>query len=132
MKILIVYILIICLTSCDEKFEISDLYGSYSPIGYENNFDTIFFKDKNMFQRRVYDKNKKLILTQNGTWILKDKHKLFIESFYRNLDDDLVRFPETIDTNFSLSTYFETVDGKIQFDIGYYIGENCFQKNIEK
>ena len=29
----------------------------------------------------------------------------------------LIRFPETIDTNFSLSTYFETVDGKIQFDI---------------
>ena len=129
MRIVIVCILLICFSSCDEHFEKSDIYGCYTPIGYKNNFDTIIFKVKNKFRRRVYDKNKKLILDQKGTWVLKDKHTLLIETFYRNLDDDLVRYPEKIDTNFSLSTYFETVDGKIQFDFGHFIGENCFQKN---
>jgi hypothetical protein len=129
MRIVIVCILLICFSSCDEHFEKSDLYGCYTPIGYKNNFDTIIFKAKNKFRRRVYDKNKKLILDQKGTWVLKDKQPLLIETFYRNLDDDLVHFPEKIDTNFSLSTYFETVDGKIQFDFGNFIGENCFQKN---
>jgi hypothetical protein len=122
--------ILFCFIFFYEDYKESDFYGYYSPIGYVNNFDTIQLKPNNLYQRRVYDKNKKLIRVMKGTWFLKKNNSIMFNYFYQNLDDDLVRFPElTLDTNMCLTTYFKIYKGEIKFCIGYHEGQNCFQKN---
>lgn len=100
--------------SCENNNEAIDTQRKKSNIEYSG-----IDSDGGVLELKILNENKSFLK-------LKTTKKV---TFYRNLDDDLVHFPEKIDTNFSLSTYFETVDGKIQFDFGYFIGENCFQKN---
>ena len=104
--------ILFCFIFFYEDYKESDFYGYYSPIGYVNNFDTIQLKPNNLYQRRVYDKNKKLIRVMKGTWFLKKNNSIMFNYFYQNLDDDLVRFPElTLDTNMCLTTYFKIYKG---------------------
>ena len=38
------------------------MIGTYSPANYTNTYDTIQLETNNIYNRRVYDRNKKLVL----------------------------------------------------------------------
>lgn len=129
MKILNAFFILILLSSCDERFEEKEVYGYYAPIDYKNSFDTIQLQPDGLYHRKVYDKNHKLILSMNGKWIFAKDHSIKLSSYYLNHDDDLVKFPYNVNDTFGeAETYFETKNGKIQFCLGYYQGENCYYK----
>lgn len=129
MKKLNILLLWLLFCSCDEHFTEKELYGYYAPVGYKNNFDTIELKPKGVYYRKVYDKNNKLLLDTKGRWQFENNHSLKIDSFYLNLDNDLVRFPYLIkDIDMGITTYFDLKNGVIQFCVGYHQGENCYQK----
>lgn len=123
-------ILLLLYSSCKEQFKEKEVYGYYTPIDYRNNFDTLQLQPQGIYYRKVYDKNKRLLLTMNGKWKLESGHRIIVSSFYLNLDDDLVKFPHLVkDTATEINTYFETYDGKIQFcGVGHSPHENCYKK----
>ena len=133
MKSLLITFLLISLSSCDDSFEIEELYGYYTPLDYKNTFDTIYLAVNGIYERKVYDKNKKLLLSTTGRWEFENNHRLRFDGFYFNLDDDLVKYPYKVkDSDMSINTYFERVGyGNIRFCVGYYPGENCYQKIIQ-
>lgn len=117
------------LTSCMEHFTNNDVAGTYVPINYKNNFDTIQLKSQGVYHRRVFDKNYKLLLEMNGKWSLQANGQIRFNSFYQNLDDDLIKFPISVkDTSMEVITDIESRSGSIQFCVGYYEGENCYRK----
>lgn len=128
MKALIIMFLF-PLTSCVERFNKEEVYGIYAAVGYKNTFDTLWLKENEVYHRKVYDKNKKLVLEMDGKWTIKNNEEIQFYSFYFNLDDDLIKFPESVkDTTGGRSAILETDNGTIQFCVGYYQGENCYQK----
>lgn len=125
--------IVLLLTSCIEHFEEREIYGYYTPIDYKNSFDTIQLLPDGVYHRKVYDRNKKLLLEMNGKWTLKDNENLQFDPFYLNLDDDLVKFPEQVkDTTGGWAGNLEANNGKIQFCVGYYApklsNQNCYCK----
>lgn len=130
MKYLIWLFTLALLSSCDEHFEEKEMYGYYTPIDYKNNFDTLQLQPEGLYYRKVYDRNKKLLLEMNGKWKFENNHTLKLETFYHNLDDDLVKFPESVkDTTSGVTTSFESRNNTIQFCVGYYNDEkNCYGK----
>jgi hypothetical protein len=127
MKALLIMFL---LTSCKERFTNDEMIGTYVPIGYKNNLDTIQIKPQGLYHRRVFDKTNKLVLEMEGTWkLVTQNSQIQIEPFYLNLDDDLVKFPDNVrDTSMVIIKNLETQNGTIQFCVGYYEGENCYRK----
>ena len=122
-------LLLSLLVSCDEHHEEKEVYGYYTPVDYKNNFDTIQLQPQGIYYRKVYDKNKKLLLEINGKWELEGNTVVHFETFYLNLDDDLVMFPSNVsDTTGGWRGSLETRNNKIQFCVGYLQGENCYQK----
>ena len=122
-------IAILFITSCDNSYTEKELYGSYTPVGYKNTFDTIELKPQNIYHRKVYDKNNKLVLEMNGKWIMKSTDKVQFSDFFFNLDRDVSKFPELLtDTDMSVETFFETRKGVIGFCTGYYQDSNCYRK----
>lgn len=124
---------LILFSSCVEHFEEKEVCGYYTPVDYKNNFDTLQLQPQGVYHRKVYDKNKKLLLEMNGKWNLKDNESVHFEPFYLNLDDDLIKFPDNVkDTTGGWAGRLETQNGKIQFCVGYYSGklpnQNCYQK----
>src|SRR5690625_2605713 len=73
-----------------------DLIGVYAPTDYKNTFDTIQLKEHNKYHRKVYDKNKKLVLEMQGEWSIKEDVIEFKSPYFFNLDRDLVEFPELL------------------------------------
>jgi|APGre2960657404_1045060.scaffolds.fasta_scaffold01286_6 hypothetical protein len=131
MKIIFM-VFIICITVSCDMFNETDLYGYYTP-NYLNNYDTIQIKPKGIYYRKVYDKNKKLILEMNGRWRFESGNKIIIEKFYLNLDDDLIKFPDSSkDTNYSISTYFQNDNSGMFFCVGYSKDQNCYRKLKKK
>ncbi|WP_345168595.1 hypothetical protein [Nibribacter koreensis] len=46
-----------------------------------------------------------------------------------NLDDDLLRFPESVaDSRYYIQTYFRKVNGLESFCIGHDLDKNCYTK----
>lgn len=124
----IIFTLIISL-SCEDSFRQKDVFGLYAAVGYKNTFDTIVFRPKGVYERMVYDKNSNCLLKMRGKWVLIDDNEIKLESFYLNLDDDLVSFPTNVnDTNMSLSAILEGDVRKITFCVGYLQGQNCYRK----
>ncbi len=122
-------IILTLLFSCTEHFEEKELYGYYSPVDYKNTFDTLHLQPKGIYYRKVYDGNKKLLLNTNGKWNVEKDGKVKLNGFFLNLDNDLVKYPETVnDDGMELLTNFETNSSVIQFCCGYKQGENCYQK----
>lgn len=130
MKVIYVLFLILLFSSCVEHFEEKEVYGYYTPVCYKNNFDTVWLKPDGIYHRKVYDRNKKLLLEMNGKWSLTEqKSKLKIDGFYLNLDDDLVKFPHLVmDTNMELISVIKTNNNAIEFCVGHRPDENCYQK----
>ncbi len=129
MKKIYTLISITFLVSCIKFFNSSEVIGTYTPVNYENNYDTLELKQNGIFHRKVYDINKKLLLEMNGKWHLETGRNLNLEGFYLNLDDDLVKFPEIVkDTSVLLETTIDIHDGRMQFCVGYLLDENCYQK----
>lgn len=122
--------ILLIFSSCVEHFEEKEVYGYYMPFAYKNNFDTIQLQPHGVYHRKVYDINKKLLLEMKGKWKLEKKHRIILNGFYLNLDDDLVKFPHLVnDTAMSVNTYFETHSGTIQFcGMGHYPDDNCYRK----
>ncbi len=120
--------------SCVGHFEEKEVYGYYTPVDYKNNFDTIQLQPQGIYQRKVYDKNKKLLLEMKGEWKLVNQNsQIQMRPFYLNLDDDLVKFPDNVkDTSMAVIESLEISNGKIQFCVGYYSADlpnqNCYQK----
>ncbi|WP_133256895.1 hypothetical protein [Hymenobacter edaphi] len=123
---------LLLLSSCVDHFEEAEVYGHYTPK-YIGNFDTLELRPQGVYQRRVYDSNKKLLLKMRGEWSFESENRILLDRFYLNLDDDLVKFPELVqDTAGGVNTYFETQNETIKFCIGYESDENCFYKVAQK
>lgn len=116
MKRISTLFIILLFSSCVEHFEEKEVYGYYTPVGYKNNFDTLQLQPDNVYYRKVYDINKKLLLEMKGKWKMEVNHRIILSPFYMNLDDDLVKFPELVnDTTGGVNTYFEMRNGKVRF-----------------
>ena len=130
MKVKYTLIVLAMLSSCVQHFDEKELYGKYVAVNYKNTFDTIQLMPQGSYYRHVYDRNKKLVLETEGKWKLEEqKTKLKFIHFYLNLDDDLIKFPESVkDTSTEVITTLETQKGTVIFCVGYYRGENCYEK----
>lgn len=116
-------------SSCDNSYTAKELYGSYAAVGYINTYDTIELKPQDIYHRKVYDKNNKLVFEMDGKWGLQGSNILHFNSYFLNLDRDVSKFPELLtDTSMTVSTYFETRKGVIGFCTGYGIDSNCYRK----
>lgn len=123
------------LYSCTPTFTESEVIGTYTANGYMNNFDTIILQPKGFYQRKVYDAEKKAVLNMKGKWRFYDDkmNAIYIESFYLNLDDDLLAFPELVnDTIGSGGFSLSRVNGSLEFCVGYFSADlsnqNCYRK----
>ncbi|GAA4376145.1 hypothetical protein [Hymenobacter koreensis] len=130
---LVICLSVLILTSCVDHFSEDALYGSYTPIEYNNNYDTILLSKDNQYQRRVWDKNKKLLLNMKGSWYLHGGTQVQFYSFYFNLDDDLVKFPHLInDTTGGSSSLVKSKNGVIKLRFKYLNGETLYQQVSNK
>lgn len=131
MKVVGIFLIGLLFVSCG--YTEKELIGVYAPTDYKNTFDTIQLKEHNKYHRKVYDKNKKLVLEMNGKWELDGSYIKF-KSFYLNLDDDLVNFPESVrDTTGGWGGNVERrKGGTIEFCVGHLSAslpdQNCYQK----
>lgn len=129
MKLSIIFLLLLLLTSCDPHFNEKDLYGCYSSINFQNNYDSIQLKANGIYKRKVYDKNRKLVLEMSGMWHVERDDIIDFKSFYLNMDDDLVQFPESAkDTSFDLQALIKNKNGKIQICIQPYDKKYLYSK----
>lgn len=129
MKIIYVLLLLGLLVSCDEHFEEKEVYGYYTPVDYKNNFDTIQLQSQGVYYRKVYDMNKKLLLEIKGKWKLEGNTVVHFESFYLNLDDDLLKFPNNVsDTTGGWRGSLENRNNTTHFCVGHHQGKNCYRK----
>ena len=118
--------------SCAQSFSNQEVLGTYVPAGYKNNFDTVQLLNDGQFKRKIYDQNKKLVLENKGTWVIASNSKIKFKKFYLNLDEDFTLIQESnkklIDGYGDVEVVLETHNDTIQFCVGYYQGENCYQK----
>lgn len=120
---------ILCFSSCDNSYTEKELCGTYVPIDYKNTFDTIQLKHQSIYHRKVYDKNKKLVLEMNGTWSLEKNTIVHFDPYFLNLDRDISKFPELLqDTSGGGGGLIEIRKGVIEFCVGYHENENCYKK----
>ncbi len=113
-------------------FNEQELIGIYTPVNYKNTFDTIQLHTNNVYHRRVYDRNKKLVLEMDGEWKI-DGDFIKFEPFYLNLDDDLILYPQSIqDTTGGWGGYLEKKNGSMEFCVGHLSAslpnQNCYQQ----
>jgi len=127
-------LIVLLFASCVAHFEDKEVIGIYTPSDYKNNFDTLELKPNGTYHRKVYDKNKKLLLEMKSNWgLVEQGSKIRIDGFYFNLDDDLVKFPHLVkDTNMVMECVLEKELNTLQFCTGYYSGklpnQNCYKK----
>lgn len=110
-----------------------ELIGVYAPTDYKNTFDTIQLKEHNKYHRKVYDKNKKLVLEMQGEWDIKEDVIEFKSPYFFNLDRDLVEFPELLqDTASNGLGYVWKKKDTLKFCVGHFAvdlpNQNCYQK----
>ncbi len=109
-------------------FEV-EVIGTYTPVDYENNFDTIQLLSDHTYQRRIYGKNNKLILKTKGRWRFRDFHMLDFDPFLVNFDQDYLKYPESLSD--SLSGWYGDLSLKssnIQFCTGNFEFQYCYRK----
>jgi len=129
MKVFALFACVLLFSSCDNSYTEKELYGSYVPINYKNTTDTIVLRPGEIYQRKVYDKNKNLVLEMDGKWRLEKSTIIHFDSYFLNLDRDIAKFPELLqDTSGGGGGTIETRNGAIQFCVGYHENENCYQK----
>lgn len=124
---LLIYALFLVIMSC-QGINQNEVYGKYSPMSYKNTFDTLIIKKEGKYRRVVYDKMKTKLLDYESKYSL-DGNLINFDSFYFNLDKDLVAFPNDVkDVDMTFTTYFEEIDGNVSLCFGYHEGENCYKK----
>jgi len=129
MRISLCVAAVLFFSSCINYYTEQELYGEYAPMRYKNTYDTIELTSGNIYHRKVYNKNNKLVLKMSGKWIMESENRVQFYSFFFNLDRDVIQFPELLtDTVGGLSTYFETRKGIIGFCTGNYVDSNCYRK----
>jgi hypothetical protein len=134
MKMVNALLILLLFSSCVAHFEDKEIIGIYTPSDYKNNFDTLELKPNGTYERKVYDKNKKLLLEMKSNWSLVEQgSKIKIDGFYFNLDDDLLKFPHLAkDTNMVMQCVLEKENDILQFCVGYYApklsNQNCYKK----
>ncbi|PQL94855.1 hypothetical protein [Apibacter adventoris] len=109
-----------------------DVEGVYVPVDYKNNFDTICIKMNGIYDRKVYNKNGKLLLKMKGEW-QRSNDAIRFQSFYLNLDDDLEKYPKLVqDTMGNWGGYLGYNNGNLEFCIGHLSAslpnQNCYRK----
>lgn len=120
----------VCLISSCVFINDETILGYYSPLSYTKNYDTLIVLKGGIYKRVVYDKNKRLLLNMTGKWSLQGD-AIYFDSFYFNLDDDLVKFPYLVnDTSGGWVGILESDRGKIKFCVGHYAAklpnQNCY------
>ena len=131
MKLIITFVLIsIFAVSCvDEQFTNQQIIGTYIPINYKNNFDTIKINLGGDYLRKVYDKHHKLLLNMRGNYKFVSPNSIDFDNFYLNLDDSLDLYPELVrDISGGRQAVIEAKGGKILFCVGYTLHSNCYEK----
>jgi hypothetical protein len=118
------------LSSCMDSFKEEQLYGYYTAVGYINTTDTIQLKPDSIYQRRVYDKQHRLVLEMQGKWFVERNDVIrFPPPYFLNLDQDISMSPKSIaDTSVDWSGGIERRGGVIGFCVGHLQGENCYKK----
>ncbi len=109
-------------------FEV-EVIGTYTPVDYKNNFDTIQLLSDHTYNRSIYGKNNKLILKTKGHWHLGDFHMLDFDPFLVNFDDDFLKYPESLSD--SLNGWYGDLSLKgnhIQFCTGHFEFQYCYRK----
>lgn len=131
MKAAIFLFFIIVTVSC--SYYAGEMIGTYSPANYTNTYDTIQLGTNNIYYRRVYDRNKKLVLKTKGKWKVDHDLIVFEPPYFWNLDGDLVKFPELLNDTISNGIgYIGVNSGRIEFCVGHYSADipnqNCYKK----
>lgn len=127
MKRVISLILLPLLFSC-QKISDEDIYGKYSPVSYKNTYDTLTIHRGGVYNRVIYNIERKKLLDYNSKYKL-DGSSIKFSDFYLNLDKDLIAFPEDVnDVDMTYTTFFEKEDKNIVLCFGYHDGENCYKK----
>ena len=97
----VIFIIIVFIMSC--SYSDNEMIGIYTPSNYKNTYDTIELSSNNVYYRRIYDGNKKLVLKTKGTWIVDKDILEFDRPYFWNLDDDLAAI--TYALGFAVITY---------------------------
>jgi len=50
------------------SFSENEMIGMYTPVNYKNTLDTINLQFNGNYHRKIYDKNRKLMLEMDGKW----------------------------------------------------------------
>lgn len=109
------------------------MIGTYSASDYTKTYDTIQLATNHIYCRRVYDRNKKLVLKTKGKWKVNQDVIEFETPYFWNLDRDLVKFPELLNDTVSNGIgYIGVNSGKIEFCVGHYSADipnqNCYKR----
>ncbi len=123
----------ITINSCRNSFTEKEIIGTYSPLDYKNTYDTIQLNEHNIYRRKVYDINKKLVLDTKGKWSVDEDVIVFKSPFFLNFDRDLVQFPELLQDTISNGVgYIYLNNGTIKFCVGQASAslpnQNCYYK----
>ena len=129
----IILLLTITIYSCTNNFTEKEVIGTYVPVDYKQTFDTIILMKNGIYHRKVYDRNKTLMIDMKSQYKIQANGSILFYSYFLNLDRDLVKFPELIkDTLGGGSFILEKIDGKIGFCTGYASAslpnQNCYHK----
>lgn len=110
------------------KYSEKDVIGIYTTYELENTKDTFIFKEKGIYNRKIYNKENKLLKNYLGDWKISNQRKILIDNFFLNLDRNLDKYPELLnDTMSEIITPIFRKDGKISFCTGYS-DDFCFSK----
>lgn len=133
------FLIVLLFVSCG--YTEKELIGVYAVADYKNTFDTIQLMEHNKYRRKIYDKNKKLVLEMDGEWNVDGDIIEFKSPYYFNLDEDLVRFPELLQDTISgglgyiwssREPLFFSKRNTLSFCIGHFAvdlpDQNCYQK----
>ena len=133
MKKILLILLLLTVYACMRNFNEKEMIGTYSPLDYKNTYDTIQLNDHNIYRRKVYDINKKLVLDTKGIWSIDEDIIVFKSPFFLNLDRDLEKFPELLQDTISNGVgYIYLYNGTIKFCVGHASAslpnQNCYRK----
>jgi len=118
-KLIILGIILLFLTSCKSKEDISGTY-----IGnFENNIDTLKIDTKGNFERIIYSNDKKKIFNNKGTYKIKGGYIIF-EDFLLNEDNlsPSSKYDSTclVVANLPYTITFSGIKINSNYDLEYY------------
>jgi hypothetical protein len=113
--------------SCAERFSKEEVLGTYTAEEYTHSFDTIVLQRNNRYHRKVYNIEKELLLDMEATYEFDGNNRIDLSSFYVNLDDNLIKFPNQVsDTTSLTSIILKEHNGTIAFCLGSIFGKREF------